>query len=358
MNYFGKAFMVSTFGESHGEGVGCVIDGVPAGLEIKKEYIQKELARRKPGQNIYSTPRKEDDEVEILSGVFEGLSTGTPIALFIKNKNQKSKDYSNIKDLFRPGHGDFTYFKKYGFRDYRGGGRSSARETAARVAAGAVAKKMLEEFNISVKSGVSGVGGIKAKNLDFEYAKKSEIYALDQDCEEKWKKLINDARSEHNSIGAEVCIRASGLIAGLGEPLYDKFDGLIGLALMGLNGVKAVEIGEGVRSSTLKGDQNNDQMDENGFLTNHSGGIQAGISNGEDLHVKIHFKPTPSIFLPQSTQDIHGNKLTCKLRGRHDPCIAIRGSVVAEMMINLIIADLMLLNLSSSMEKLRLFYKK
>ncbi len=356
MNYIGKAFMVSTFGESHGEGVGCVIDGVPAGVEVNKEYIQKELNRRRPGLNIYSTSRKESDEVEILSGVFEGLSTGSPIALFVKNNNQKSKDYTNVKDLFRPNHGDFTYHKKYGIRDYRGGGRSSARESVARVAAGAIAKKILSEFNLHVESGVSGVGELKANNFDFEYAKTSEIYALDYKCEEQWKKLIQDARSNHNSIGAEVFIKARGMMVGLGEPLYDKLDALIGSSLMGLNGVKAVEIGEGVRASQLKGSQNNDEMDKNGFLTNHSGGVQGGISNGQDLEIKVHFKPTPSIFLPQRTQDINGNEVTCTLRGRHDPCIGIRGSVVAEMMINLILCDLLLLNASSKLENLKKIY--
>ncbi len=356
MNYFGKAFMVSTFGESHGAGIGCVIDGVPAGLEIDKAYIQRELDRRKPGQNAYSTPRKESDEVEILSGVFEGFSTGTPIALFIKNGNQKSKDYDNVKDLFRPSHGDFTYFKKYGIRDYRGGGRSSARESAARVAAAAVAKKMLEEFKIHVGSGVSGIGELKGKNLDFSYAKNSQIYALDKDCETSWKNLIEKAKKEHNSIGAEVSIKVSGLMAGLGEPLYDKLDGLLGSYLLGINGVKAVEVGEGVRASTLMGDQNNDQMDENGFLTNHSGGVLGGISTGQDLHVRVHFKPTPSIFLPQQTQDINSKPITCKLKGRHDPCIGVRGSVVAEAMVNLLIGDLLLLHVSSTMDNLKKVY--
>lgn len=358
MNYFGKAFMVTTFGESHGEGVGCVIDGVPAGLEVNKEYIQTQLDRRKPGQNAYSTPRKEDDEVEILSGVFKGLSTGTPIALLIRNKNQKSKDYTNVKDLFRPGHGDFTYFKKYGLRDYRGGGRSSARESAARVAAGAVAKKMLEEFGLHVRSGVSGIGERKAINLDFSHPLKSEIFALDKSLENEWKEMIKSAKKSHDSIGGEATIEAVGIPVGLGEPLYDKLDGLLGGALMGLNGVKAVEIGEGVNASTLRGSQNNDQMDEKSFLSNHSGGVLGGISTGESLHVKVHFKPTPSIFIEQQTRDIDGKSLTCKLKGRHDPCIAVRGSVVAEMIVNLILADLLLLNVNSSLKGVKEFYEK
>ncbi len=356
MNTFGKAFSFTSFGESHGEGIGCVIDGVPAGLKIDESYIQKELDRRKPGLNVYSTPRKEEDKVKILSGVFEGLSTGTPIALFIANTNQKSKDYGELKELFRPGHGDFTYFKKYGLRDHRGGGRSSARETVARVAAGAIAKKLLSEFGIKVQSGVSGVGELKSELIDFQYAQKSEIYALDASCEEAWKQLICDARSEHNSIGSEVRLRASGMIAGLGEPLYDKLDALIGGAMMGLNGVKAVEIGEGVRASRLKGSQNNDQMDKNGFLSNHSGGILAGISTGQDVEVKLHFKPTPSIFSKQKTIDAKGESKEFELRGRHDPCIGIRGSVVAEMMLALILADLLFLNTNSNLGKIKKCY--
>ncbi len=356
MNSYGQAFKVTTFGESHGHGVGCVIDGVPAGLDLNIKDIQSELNRRKPGANIYSTPRKEDDIVEILSGVFEGFSTGTPIALFVKNKNQKSKDYSDISNIFRPGHADFTYFKKYGLRDYRGGGRSSARETVARVAAGAVAKKLLSHFGIEIKSGVCAIGGLEAKEFDFEYAQKSEIFALDFKKEDIWKEFIQKARKSHDSIGGSVFIKAIGLPAGLGEPIYFKLDGQIGSYLMGLNGVKAVEIGEGLHVNTLKGSQNNDGMDENGFITNRSGGVLGGISTGEDLNIKVHFKPTPSIFLPQQTINQNGKSLIMKLRGRHDPCIAVRGSVVAEMMINSLLADLLLLNATSKLENLKKIY--
>lgn len=352
MNNFGRKFIVTTFGESHGAGVGCVVDGVPAGLEVNKEYIQEELNRRKPGQNTYSTPRKESDTVEILSGVFEGISTGTPIALFIKNENQKSKDYSNVKDLFRPGHADYAYFKKYGIRDYRGGGRSSARETAARVAAGAIAKKMLLGLGLHVKGGISAIGGIKANDLDFNYPNNSEIYALSKDKESEWKELITACKKKHDSIGGAVDIVISGVMAGLGEPIYYKLDSQIAGAFMGINGVKAVEIGEGANASSLKGSQNNDQMSESGFLSNHSGGILGGISTGEDIHVRLHFKPTPSIFIEQQSINANKKSVTCRLKGRHDPCIAIRGSVVAKSMAYLIMADMVLLNATSNMKQL------
>ncbi len=356
MNSFGQAFKVTTFGESHGEGIGCVIDGVPAGLEVNESYIQTQLNRRKPGRNIYSTPRKEDDKVQILSGVFNGFSTGTPIALFVKNQNQKSKDYGDVADVFRPSHADFTYFKKYGLRDYRGGGRSSARETVARVASGAVAKKLLSHFDIEVQSGVCSIGGVEADECDFLHVKKSEIYALDKTKEDTWKNLIQDVRKSHDSIGGSVFIKAVGMKDGLGEPLYHKLDGQIGAYLMGLNGVKAVEIGEGLHVNTLRGSQNNDNMNKNGFLSNHSGGVLGGISTGKDLEIKVHFKPTPSIFLPQSTLNEKGEEVTMKLRGRHDPCIAVRGSVVCEMMINLLLADMLLLNATSKLESLKKIY--
>ncbi len=353
MNTFGIKFRLTTFGESHGAGIGCVIDGVPAGLKINEEYIQKELDKRKPGQNSYSTPRKESDKVEILSGVFENLSTGAPITLFIANQNQKSKDYSNIKDLFRPGHADMTYFYKYGIRDYRGGGRSSARETAARVAGGAIAQKMLESLNIKVQSGIFSIGGIEAINTDFKYANNSEIFALDKEKEELQKELIIKCKKSHDSIGGSVLLQIKNVPSGLGEPLYHKLDASLAGAMMGINGVKAVEIGEGVNASKLRGSENNDQISHEGFLSNHSGGILGGISTGEDIELKIHFKPTPSIFIPQSTIDTQKNVVNCKLKGRHDPCIAVRGSVVAKHMANLVIADMLLLNASSTMDKLK-----
>ncbi len=357
MNSFGKRFILTTFGESHGKAIGCVIDGVPANILIDEDFIQKELDRRKPGKNRFATARKEEDKVEILSGVFEGKSTGTPIAMVIFNKDQKSRDYSNIKDLFRPGHADFTYWHKYKIRDYRGGGRSSARETAARVAAGAIAKLMLKELDIKILSGVYKIGDIEAKDIDFDFAKESEIYSLDKNMENKQKELILKIKEAHDSIGGEVLVKIKNSPIGLGEPIYYKIDAILAEAMMGINGVKAVEIGEGANVSKMRGSENNDQIGKNGFLSNHSGGILGGISNGEDILIKVHFKPTPSIFQPQKTIDIHGNEAVCNLKGRHDPCIAIRGSIVAESMAALVMADMLLLNLGRRVEDLKKIYK-
>jgi chorismate synthase len=358
MNSFGRKFRFTTFGESHGKALGCIVDGVPAGLDIDKEFIQKELDRRKPGKSALETGRKESDLVEILSGVFEGVSTGTPIAMIIYNTNQKSKDYTNIKDLFRPGHADFTYYQKYGVRDYRGGGRSSARETSARVAAGAIAKLILQKADITVQSGVSSVGKIKAKKYDFDYARTSKSYALDRDIEDMMEKTILDAKASHNSVGGVVITRALGVPAGLGEPMYYKLDGVIADAMMGINAVKAVEIGDGVDVSMVTGLENNDEIGKDGFLTNHSGGILGGISNGDTLLVKTHFKPTPSIFKPQQTITKDTNEeVICELKGRHDPCVALRGSVVCESMMALVLADMLLLNLGSKISHIESIYK-
>ena len=356
MNSFGKRLCVTTFGESHGAGVGCVVDGVPAGIKIDEGVIQKWLDRRKPGQNEYSTAREESDEVEILSGVFEGVTTGCSIGLLIRNKDQKSKDYGNVKELFRPSHADFTYFKKYGVRDYRGGGRASARETALRVAAAGVVNEMLKELGVVVEFGLFSVGEIEAVHVEFENVLKSDIYALDASVEEAQKEEILRAKKEHDSVGASVLVRIKNLPVGVGEPLYDKLDGRLAEAMMGINGVKAVEIGEGVNASKLRGTQNNDPMDKNGFLSNHSGGILGGISNGEDVVIKIHFKPTPSIFHKQKTVDVNGDEVICELQGRHDPCIGVRGGVVAWAMAVLVVGDLLLLNLGSKIEHLKKIY--
>lgn len=357
-NTFGNIFSFTTFGESHGKAIGCIVDGVPSGLKIDEEFIQSELDRRKPGKSKFETQRKEDDKVEILSGVFEGVSTGTPIALVIKNHSQKSKDYSNIKDLFRPGHADMTYFYKYGIRDYRGGGRSSARETAARVAAAAIAKLLLKEVGIEVKSGIYAIGNIEAKEIDFEYAKKSIIYTLDKNVEAKQKEIIQKARDSHDSVGGVALVKIEGTPIGLGEPIYQKLDNSLASAMMSINGVKAVEIGDGIKSSKIRGSQNNDEITKEGFLSNHSGGILGGISNGDDIVLKVYFKPTPSIFKPQKTIDINGNETVCKLKGRHDPCIAPRGSVVAEAMAALVCADMLLLNITRKVENIKKVYKK
>ena len=352
-NIFGRKFTFSTFGESHGKALGCLVDGVPAGLKIDEEFLQSELDRRRPGQSKFATARNEGDKVEILSGVFEGFSTGTPIALIIFNENQKSRDYDNVKDIFRPGHADFTYFHKYGLRDYRGGGRSSARETAARVAAGAIAKLMLAQIGLHVKSGVCEIAGIKAENLDFDYVQNSEIYALDEKKEQSWKDAILKAKNSHDSVGGVAHVKVVNAPIGLGEPLYYKLDAILAEAMMGINGVKAIEIGEGFGSSALRGSQNNDNIKKDGFVTNHSGGILGGISNGDDIDLRVYFKPTPSIFINQDTVDTSNEEQNCALKGRHDPCIAVRGSVVAESMTAIVIADMLLLAMSSKMENVK-----
>ena len=358
MNTFGHRFRFTTFGESHGKALGCIVDGVPAGIKIDEKFIQSEMDRRKPGQNKFATQRKEGDVVEILSGVFEGITTGTSISMIIFNENQKSGDYSNIKDLFRPGHADFTYFNKYGIRDYRGGGRSSARETAARVAAGAIAKLLLKELNIDIRSGICEINGIQASNFDFENVKDSEIYALDKSVEEEQKNAILEARNSHNSVGRVALVNVKNCPIGLGEPLYFKLDSQIANAMMSINAVKAVEIGDGILASKVKGYENNDQIRKAGFKTNHSGGILGGISNGDEINVKVYFKATPSIFIEQETIDIYNNEVNCNLKGRHDPCVAVRGSVVAESMMALVLADMVLLNLSSKIENIKKVYEK
>lgn len=360
MNTFGTALKFTSFGESHGKAIGCVIDGLPAGLKIDEAFLQSELDKRRPGANKYATQRKENDKAQILSGVFEGRSSGAPLAIVIYNENQHSKDYESIKDIFRPAHADFTYFAKYGLRDYRGGGRSSARESAARVAAGAVAGMLLNEFGISVESGVFSVGEVKSslKNheFSFETAASSEIFALDKELEQAFKDEITRARNAKDSVGAGVFTRVSHLFAGLGEPLYDKLSSKLAHAIMGLNAVKGFEIGAGLAASTLRGSQNNDEMKDAHFLSNHAGGILGGISSGADLELKTYFKPTPSIFLPQQTMNSRGENAICELKGRHDPCVGVRGSVVVTAMVRLVLADCLLLNLGSKLENLKKIY--
>lgn len=393
MNTFGNALRLTTFGESHGTHIGCVIDGFPAGVKVDMKLLADELSRRQGGKNAFGTPRKEADAPQILSGVFEGASTGAPIALLFENSNVKSKDYSEVASVFRPSHADFTYQCKYGVRDYRGGGRSSARESVARVAGGAFAKMLLMEFGISTQSGILSIGKSKGEKLDFEYAYNSEIFALDRDKEAEQKDIILQARKEGDSVGGCALIRAFGnreVLRGLGEPLYDKLDSAIGSAMLGLNGVKAVEIGCGVESSKKRGSQNNDEMklessvdcvdndsclgndssleskaksplSQISFASNHSGGILGGIANGEDIIVRVHFKPTPSIFLPQNTVKIDSTKshiepYKLELKGRHDPCIAVRGSVVCESMLAFILADMLLANTHATLKNLRKIY--
>ena len=377
MNTFGKRFALSSFGESHGVAIGGVIDGMPSNVEINLEFLQNEMSKRKPGGK-YATNRKEDDELRILSGVFEEngklFSTGASIGFVIENTSQHSKDYENIKELFRPGHGDFGYFAKWGIRDHRGGGRASARETAIRVAGGAFAQLLLNHFGIEVKSGVLSVGEIGVSSVsswyaellgavDFENAENSEIFALLPECEASQKELIKSCKDSGESVGASVLSVAKGLFAGLGEPMYDKLDSKIAEAMMNINGVKAVEIGAGAAASKLRGSENNDELlpaskGEFGamraeFGSNNAGGVLAGISSGADLVVLSHFKPTPSIFSEQRTINKRGEAVKFALVGRHDPCIGVRGSVVATAMMRLVLADMLLLGASSRLEMLK-----
>ena len=375
MNTFGKRFALSSFGESHGVAIGGVLDGMPSNVEINLEFLQNEMSKRKPGGK-YATNRKEDDELRILSGVFEEngklFSTGASIGFVIENTSQHSKDYENIKELFRPGHGDFGYFAKWGIRDYRGGGRASARETAIRVAGGAFAQLLLNHFGIEVKSGVLSVDEIGRVEggyaellgaVDFENARNSEIFALLPECEARQKELIKSCKDSGESVGASVLSVAKGLFAGLGEPMYDKLDSKIAEAMMSINGVKAVEIGAGVAASKLRGSENNDELlpaskGEFGamraeFGSNNAGGVLAGISSGADLVVLSHFKPTPSIFSEQRTINKRGEAVKFALVGRHDPCIGVRGSVVATAMMRLVLADMLLLGASSRLEMLK-----
>ncbi len=328
MNTFGHNFRCTTFGESHGKALGVVIDGCPAGIPLDEPDIQPLLDRRRPGQSDLMTQRSEEDHVEILSGIFEGITTGTPIALVIRNKDMKTNDYLPIRDLFRPGHADYTYQQKYGTRDFRGGGRSSGRETISRVAAGAVAMKLLSYAGISVLGQVIQVHG---KNLQPE-----------MDAE------IRAARDAGNSVGGIVGVVAKGVPPGLGDPVFGKLDAAIAHAMMGIGSVKGVEIGEGFHAAALYGHENNDQMNPEGFLTNHAGGILGGISTGEDIIVRIAVKPTPSISREQQTVTMTGMPATISVQGRHDPCIAPRIVPVAEAMIALVIVDALLEQLKYS----------
>jgi chorismate synthase len=354
-NSFGEIFRFTTFGESHGKAIGVVIDGVPAGINFDEEFLINELKRRRPGQNRFATQRKEEDFPEVLSGIFEGKTTGTPIAIVIFNKNAKSNDYSNIKDIFRPGHADFTYFNKYGIRDYRGGGRSSARETAARVAAGAVAKMILKEFDIEIEAGIIEIGGIRAEDVDFNYSKNSPILALDKEKEKIWMDLIDEARKNHDSLGGVVKLRIKNTPIGLGEPIYYKLDNILASAILSINAVKGIYIGN-INSHKLKGSKNNDEISKNGFLSNNSGGILGGISNGENIELEVYFKPTPSIFQTQKSIDINENEVEVNLKGRHDPIVAIRGAVVTESMAACVVADMLMINSIRRIDNLKKIY--
>ncbi|MCR4618088.1 MAG: chorismate synthase [Lachnospiraceae bacterium] len=360
---FGNNIKVSTFGESHGVALGCTVDGIPAGLSLSKEDIQAFLDRRKPGFNPLSTPRKEDDEVEILSGIFEGKTTGTPIALIVRNTSQESGDYSEIASYYRPGHADFTFDSKYGFRDYRGGGRSSGRETIGRVAAGAIASKILKSLGVSVEAYTARIGPVKA---DLSKYNRENVLALptampDKEANDLALDYVAEMRAEYDSVGGVMECRITNLPAGIGEPVFDKLDAKLAGAVMSIGAVKAVEIGDGVMVSERLGSENNDAFEiKEGKIskkTNHSGGILGGISDGSVITVRAHVKPTPSIFKEQHTVNKSGEEIDIKIKGRHDPIIVPRAVVVMESMCALTVLDLMICNMSSTMEGMQNFYK-
>lgn len=343
-NSFGEIFRITTFGESHGEGVGVVIDGCPAGIAIDKSDIDRDLDRRRPGQSHLTTPRDEEDKCEILSGVFEGVSTGTPICIFIRNKTQRSTDYSAIKDMFRPGHGDFTYFKKYGVRDYRGGGRASARETAARVAAGAVAKKIAAKYGIDIFGYVIRVGNAKAENFDRDYIEQNPVRTADKKAFEPMEKEILDALEKGDSVGGVVELVMKGLPVGLGEPLFDRFNARLAYAIMTIPAVKGVEFGAGFASASMRGSEMNDEITPDGFLSNNAGGTLGGITTGQDVVLRFALKPTSSILIPKKTVNINNEACEIVTKGRHDPCLAPRAVPVAEAMAAIVAVDMLLLN--------------
>jgi len=337
---FGKAFNVTTFGESHGKGIGVVIQGCPPGLTIETNSIQKALDKRKPGSGIAGTKRKELDIANILSGTFEGKTTGTPITIFIENKDAKSKSYDKIKSLFRPGHGDFTYQAKYGIRDYRGGGRASARETAARVAAGAIAQLILDQEKIKIDTYTIEIGGIKAKQLsDLSTIEKTQLQCPDLEASIMMEERIKKVKSKGDSLGGVVEISVKNVPAGLGDPVFDKLDAELAKGLMSIGAVKAVEIGSGVKSAQMTGFDNNDEIHPSGFKSNHAGGILAGISNGDDIIARVHVKPIPSILKTQNTIDVNGNVVEISTEGRHDICAIPRINKVCEAMVSIVLAD-------------------
>jgi chorismate synthase len=339
-NSIGSLFTVTTFGESHGLALGGIIDGCPPGLALTEADLQHDLDRRKPGQSRFTTQRREDDAVKILSGVFEGVTTGTPIGLLIENTDQKSKDYSNIKDLFRPAHADYTYQQKYGLRDYRGGGRSSARETAIRVAAGAVAKKYLQQHcGVQVRAYLSQLGPIRAETLDWDEVERNAFFCPDASKVAELEAYMAALNKEGNSIGAKITVVASGMPVGLGEPVFDRLDADIAHALMSINAVKGVEIGAGFESVTQKGTEHRDEMTPEGFLSNNAGGVLGGISSGQDIVAHIALKPTSSLRIPGRSIDVHGNAVEVITTGRHDPCVGIRAVPIAEAMLAIVLMD-------------------
>lgn len=344
-NTFGKLFTVTSFGESHGKAIGCIVDGCPPGIELTEADLQIDLDRRKPGTSRYTTQRREADEVKILSGVFEGKTTGTPIGMIIENTDQRSKDYSNIANTFRPAHADYTYIQKYGVRDYRGGGRSSARETAMRVAAGAIAKKYLKnKFGIEIVGYLSQLGPIKIETVDESIINDNPFFCPDASKISEMENYMKALNKEGNSIGAKITVMARNVPPGLGEPIFDRLDAELAHALMSINAVKGVEIGAGFDCIEQKGTEHRDEMTPEGFLSNHAGGILGGISSGQDIIAHIALKPTSSIHIPGKSIDVQGKAIEVSTHGRHDPCVGIRATPIAEAMMAMVLMDHLLRN--------------
>jgi chorismate synthase len=344
-NTFGRMFTVTSFGESHGPGIGCVVDGCPPGLSLSTEDIQKDLDRRKPGTTRHVTQRQESDAVEILSGVFEGKTTGTPIALLIRNEDQRSRDYGNLIDTFRPGHADYTYWQKYGIRDYRGGGRASARETAVRVAAAAIARKwLLEKYGVVIRGYLSQLGPHELPFKDWEAVSQNPFFSADLDSVPKLESFMDDLRKAGDSVGAKITAIAEQVPVGWGAPVYAKLDADLAAAMMSINAVKAVEIGSGFASVMQRGSEHGDELTPEGFLSNNAGGILGGISTGQDIVVTIGIKPTSSIRVPRRSIDKQGNPVMVETNGRHDPCVGIRATPIAEAMLALVLMDHALLH--------------
>lgn len=342
-NTFGKLFTVTTFGESHGPALGGVVDGCPPGLPLAAADLQVELARRRPGQSRYTTQRRESDTVEILSGVFEGKTTGTPIGLLIRNEDARTRDYARVKTLFRPGHADYTYTKKYGVRDYRGGGRASARETAIRVAAGAIAKKYLsEQFGVAIRGCIYQIGALAIDNIeriDWAAVAQNAFFVGEPNKVAEFEQLIHATRKAGDSIGAGVLVEACGMPVGWGEPIFDRLDADIAKAMLSINAAKAVEIGDGFAVIQQRGSQHRDEITPQGFASNHAGGVLGGISSGQDLRVKVAFKPTSSIQVPGQSIDDDNQPATVVTTGRHDPCVGIRAVPIVEAMLALVLID-------------------
>lgn len=343
-NTFGALFRVTTFGESHGSALGCVVDGVPAGLPIDLELLERELARRRPGQSGMTTPRSEADAPEILSGVLDGVAIGAPIAIIFRNTNQHSADYDSIAELFRPGHADFAWDRKFGFRDVRGGGRTSGRETVARVAAGAIAKMLLVRHGITVRACALEIAGIRAETVDWDQVERNPVRAPDANAAVRMADAVNAARTDHDSVGGVILCEATGLPAGLGEPVFDKLDALTAHAILSIGGVKGIEFGAGFNAASMRGSEHNDPILPGGkFASNNSGGVLGGISNGDVFSFRCAVKPTASIARPQKTIDRAGQSAEISTPGRHDPCLVPRMVPVVEAMTAIVLADLLLL---------------